>query len=254
MKTVFITGATKNTGLAIARRFAEAGYHIAVSSRDAASVQNTADKLAAEFGIRAKGYATALDSISEIAQTFQKIKADFGRLDVFVANSAALGIGADLLGTTEAAFDEIVDVNIKGTFFCCQQAAELMKKSGGGSIVTIGSVQGMGAVPGRAVYGLSKAAISTLVKYMAYELGQYGIRANNVVAGAIHSQRWDGLSQQEMAERRAKYPAGRESMESEIANAVYYLSSELAATVTGTDMTIDSGLTACLLPYKKKGE
>ena len=253
MKTVSITGATKNTGLAIARRFAEAGYHIAVSSRNGDSAQKTADALTVEFGIRAKGYAMALNSIAEIEETFQTIAKDFGRLDVFVANSAALGIGADLLGTDEDTFDEIVDVNIKGTFFCCQKAAELMKRSGGGSIVTIGSVQGVGAVPGRAVYGISKAAISTLVKYMAYELGEYGIRANNVVAGAIHSDRWNDLSQEEISARRGRYPAGRESTEHEIANAVYYLSSDLAATVTGTDMMIDSGLTACLIPYKKKG-
>ena len=254
MKTVFITGATKNTGLAIARRFAEAGYHVAISSRSEAAAESTAEQLAAEFGIRAKGYAMALTSTADIADTFRKIEADFGRLDAFVANSADLGVGIGLLGTTENAFDGVVDVNIKGTFFCCQQAAELMKKSGGGSIVTIGSVQGTGAVPGRTVYGISKAAISTLVRYMAYELGEYGIRANNVVAGAIHSERWDSLSQEEISARRSRYPAGRESTEQEIASAVYYLSSEASGSITGTDLKIDSGLTACLLPYKKKGE
>ena len=253
MKTVFITGATKNTGLAIARRFAEAGYSIAISSRDEEAAQKTAAALAAEFGIRAEGYAMMLSSTQSIQETFRKLREDFGRLDVFVANSADLGIGADLLGTTEETFDGIVDVNIKGTFFCCQQAAELMKETGG-SIVTMGSVQGTGAVPGRTVYGISKAAISALVKYMAYELGEYGIRANNVVAGAIHSQRWDSLSQEEVTARRSRYPAGRESTEAEIANAVYYLGSELSASVTGIDLTVDSGLTACLLPYKKKGE
>lgn len=252
MKTVFITGATKNTGLAIARRFAEAGYNIAISSRSADLAQETADMLAAEFGTNAKGYAMVLDSTAVIAETFREIEKDFGGLDVFVANSAVLGIGVDLLGAAEDTFDEIIDVNVKGTFFCCQQAAELMKRSGGGSIVTIGSVQGNGAVPGRTVYGISKAAISTLVKYMAYELGEYGIRANNVVAGAIHSDRWNDLSEGELSARRGKYPIGRESTESDIANAVYYLGSDLAASITGTDLTIDSGLTACLLPYKKK--
>ena len=253
MGTVFITGATRNTGLAIARKFASEGYDVAISSRSAESAQIAADKLAAEFGVKAKGYAMELNDVAAIAKTFESIEKDFGGLDVFVANSADLGLGVGVLGTSEEAFDAIADVNIKGTFFCCQSAAEVMKKTGG-SIVTIGSVQGAGAVPGRTVYGMSKAAISMLVKYMAYELGEYGIRANNVVAGAIHSERWDGLSDEELAARRAKYPVGRESREAEVANAVYYLGSELSASITGTDLTIDSGLLAGIVPYVKQGK
>jgi len=101
---------------------------------------------------------------------------------------------------------------------------------------------------------MTKAALSNLVKYMAYELAPYGIRANNLVAGAIHSRRWEGLTPEELALRRSRYPAGRESTEAEIAAAVYFLASEDAATITGTDMIVDSGLTACLLPYENKGE
>lgn len=251
MKTVFITGATRNTGLAIARRFAGEGYDVAISSRDAASAQAAAEMIAKEFSVTARGYAMAYDNVESIQQTFHKMVSDFGRLDVFVANSANLGIGVGLLNTSDEEFSAIVDVNIKGNFFCCQCAAELMKATGG-SIVTIGSVQGTGAVAGRTVYAMSKAALSMLVKSMAYELGQYGIRANNIVAGAVHSQRWEGLSEQELASRRSRYPVGRESTEEEIANAVYFLGSEQSASITGTDLTVDSGITACLLPYQKQ--
>ena len=252
MKTVFITGATRNTGYAIARRFAKEGYNVAISSRDAVAAQAAAEKLMGEFAITAKGYELTFDSVESIHATFRQIEKDFGALDVFVANSANLGIDFGLMDTTEADFDAIANVNIKGNFFCCQCAAELMKKSGGGSIVTVGSVQGVGAVAGRTVYAMSKAALSMLVKSIAYELGQFGIRANNVIAGAVHSERWDVLSPEEIAVRRSKYPAGRESTEEEIANGVYFLASEQAATITGTDLTIDSGITACLLPYKKQ--
>ena len=251
MKTVFITGATRNTGFAIARRFAREGYDIAISSRDAASAQAAAELIAKEFSVTARGYAMAYDSVESIRQTFRQLEADFGRLDVFIANSANLGIGFGLLNTSEEEFDAIADVNIKGNFFCCQCAAELMKATGG-SIVTIGSVQGTGAVAGRTVYAISKAALSMLVKSMAYELGQFGIRVNNIVAGAVHSQRWEGLSEQEVASRRSRYPVGRESTEEEIANAVYFLGSEQSASMTGTDLTVDSGITACLLPYQKQ--
>jgi len=251
MKTVFISGAARNTGLAVAKRFAEEGYNVALSSRTQTSADETARMIAKEYGVRARGYAMSYENLEDIRSTFAMIKEDFGGLDVFVANSAHLGIGVGLLGTDEEQFDQIADVNIKGNFFCCQCAAELMKEKGG-SIITIGSVQGTGAVEGRMVYGMTKAALSTMVKYMAYELGQYGIRANNVVAGAIHSDRWDVISEEEIAARRSRYPAGRESTEAEIAAAVYFLASDEAATITGTDLTVDSGITACLLPYKKK--
>ena len=250
-KTVFISGAVRNTGLAIARRFAKEGYQLAISSRTLASAQAAAKALSEEFGVPVKGYEMPYESIDTIRDTFRQIKADFGPLDVFVANSAHLGIGMGLLSTAEADFDAVANVNIKGNFFACQCAAELMKEKGG-SIVTIGSVQGTGAVWDRTVYAMSKAALSMLVKSMAYELGQYGIRANNVVAGAIHSDRWDSLSKEEIAARRSRYPAGRESTQEEIAAAVYFLASDEAGSITGTDMTVDSGITACLLPYQRK--
>ena len=251
MKSVLITGATRNTGLAIARRFAKEGWNIAITSRDAETAKRVALKLAEEFSVVARGYGMQPDCVESIMYTFYQVKQDFGQLQAFIANAANLGVGFDLLNTDEEEFDAIVNANLKGTFFCCREAAKLMLNTGG-SIVTMGSVQGTGAVAGRTVYGMTKAALAQLVRSMAYELGQYGIRANNIVAGAIHSNRWDDLSPEEIAKRRSRYPAGRESSEEEIANAVWFLCSDYAATITGTDLTIDSGLSACLLPYQKK--
>lgn len=252
MKIAMITGATRNTGLAVARRFAAEGYAVAITSRDGLAAKKAAEALEKEFSVPARGYEMQPSSVESIRQTFDRLEQEFGRLDVFVANSANLGIGNTLLNTTEEAYDAVVDVNMKGTFFCCQCAAQVMQRSGGGAIVTIGSVQGSGGLYGRTVYGITKAALSMLVRHMAYELGQYHIRANNVVAGAVHSCRWDDLSEEEIAARRSRYPVGRESTEEEIANAVWFLASEQSASMTGTDLTVDSGLTACLLPYTKK--
>ncbi len=251
MKNILITGGTVNTGLAIARRFAKCGYGVAITSRNAQKAEETAKALSEEFSIPAKGYGLSLTSADEIKKVFAAAERDLGSVDVFVANAANLGINYGVMNTDEKSFCEIVDVNVKGTFFCCQAAAEIMKRHGGGNIVTIGSIQGTGAIRGRAVYSMTKAAISLLVKNLAFELGEYHIRANNVVAGAIHSERWNDLSEEEIAARRARYPVGRESTEEEIANAVYFLGTDQSASITGTDLTVDSGISICILPYSK---
>ena len=249
MKTIFITGATRNTGLAIAEYFAARGYQVALSSRDEETAEKTAANLSRTYGIKAKGYGLDLTSAEEIRKVFQNIRETFCGLDVFVGNSANLGIGQNLLSITEEEFDSVMDVNIKGNFFCCQQAALLMKEKRKGSIVLIGSVHYKGAVRGRGLYATSKGAIATMVRSLAYEFAEYGIRVNQVVAGAIHTERWDGLADQEIAARRANWPLGMESSGEDIAKGVYYLASDDSSTVTGTDLTIDSGILTCLLKY-----
>ena len=254
MKKVLITGGTKNTGLAIARHFAKNGFAVAITGRSGKEAEKIAENISAETGAAVKGYELEVSDSGMIQEVFSQVEKDFGTIDTFVANAANLGVDFGLMNTEESDFLAITNVNIKGTFFCCQAAADVMKRHGGGSIVTMGSVQGTGAVRGRTVYSMTKAAISVLVKNMAYELGEYHIRANNIIAGAIHSDRWDKLSDEVASKRRSRYPIGRESTEQEIANAVYYLGTDLSASVTGTDLTVDSGISVCLLPYEKENE
>ena len=250
-KVIFITGATKNTGLAIAEKFAKNGYGVALTSRRADDAEKTAVDLSRKYGTKAKGYALDLQSVEDIKDVFAAVRRDFGRLDVFVGNSASLGVDVDVLNATEEDFDGVMDVNLKGNFFCAQQAALIMKENGGGSIVMMGSVHYSQAIWGRALYTASKGGLFSLVKSLAVELGEFGIRANTIVAGAIHTERWDVQSPEQTAKRRAQYPVGRESFGEDIANAAFYLGTELSATVTGTELTVDSGISICLLPYKK---
>ncbi len=251
MKTIFITGGTENSGYCTACHFAKNGFHVAISSRDAGRAQETAQRLADTYKVKAKGYGLNLSDVNDIGRVFGEIKRDFGTLDVFVANSADLGIGRGILNTTPEDFDAIVDVNYRGTFFCCQNSARIMCQQKSGCIVIIGSIQACGGVHGRAVYGSSKGALLSLNKYLAFELAEYGIRSNIIIAGAVHSKRWNSISKDEKALRRSRYPLGKEASEQDIANAVYYLGTDLSANTTGTELTIDAGLSTCLLPYKK---
>lgn len=250
-RVVFITGATKNSGYAIARRFASEGCAVCVSSRRAADAVAAAGAIAEEFGVEARGYGLDLENVEDIRRVFADVERTFGRLDVFVGNSANLGLGAMVLDMTPEQFDGVMNVNIRGNFFCCQESARIMTRHGGGAIVLIGSVHYRGAVAGRASYAISKGAIASMVHNLAYELAQYHIRVNQVVPGAIRTDRWDGISPEEEARRRGNWPLGVESTGEDIANAVWFLASEQARTVTGAELAVDSGTLACLLSYKK---
>ena len=101
--------------------------------------------------------------------------------------------------------------NLKGTFFCAQQAAILMKEQKKGSIVFISSVHSHECILGRSLYTASKGGINALMRALAIELGEYNIRSNCIIAGAIKTDRWDGLTEEQIAAKRANWPIGLES-------------------------------------------
>lgn len=249
MGVVFITGATKNTGLAIAEKFASEGFDVAVSSRRSQDAEFAAKELENKYKIKARGYALDLKDCNDIKRVFDEIKNEFGRLDVFVANSANLGVDYDMLSVTEADYDDLMNVNLKGTYFCCQQAALVMKEQGKGSIVIMSSVHSHACIWGRSLYTASKGALNALARSMAIELGVYGIRTNCIIAGAIKTERWNGLTEEQIAHKRANWPVGLESTGEDIANGVFYLGTDLSKTVSGVELTIDSGVLVSLLPY-----
>ena len=250
-KVAFITGAVRNSGLAIAEKFAAEGYDICITSRVAADAEAKAGCLAARFGVQAKGYGLDLEDTADITRVFSDVENTFGRVDALVCNSAHLGIGQTALSLTSEEFDSVMNVNIRGNFFCCQAAAKLMCRQGGGAIVMIGSIHYKGAVHGRMGYAISKGAVASMVHNLAFELAEYGIRVNHLIPGAIRTERWEGISEEEAARRRANWPLGIESTGEDIANAVYFLASDQAKTITGAELAVDSGLLTCLLNYSK---
>jgi len=250
MKTMFVTGATKNTGWAIARRFASQGWNVIVSSRSFAAAEAAAAKLKAEFPqVETLGLAMDPAKVEDVRAAFAAIRERFGRLDAFVNCAAHLGVGMSILSTTPEDYDALMNANVRAPFFCVQEAVKLMKD--GGSVTFISSCHALRSVPGRICYTVSKAALGGMVRSLAVELGPLGIRANAVLAGAIRTDRWDGLTPEQVQERRDRYPAGRESSTDDIAAAVAFLASDEARTVTGIEMPVDSGIGVCLLKYNK---
>ena len=249
-KNVLITGGGKNIGYDISNLFIEKGYDVCITGRDKIEIEAIAKDLQSKHtNINIKGYALELSDINSIINLRKNIEKDFSNLDVLVCNAANLGVDLDIYNTSEKDFDAVFDTNVKGNFFLIQQFITLMRSSGNASIILMSSVQSKGCVEGRTVYGTSKGAINVLNKYLAYDLAPYHIRVNAVIAGAVHTNRWDALPEEIAKKRRINYPLGREAYAREISNAVFYLADEASNATTGSEISVESGVLLSILPY-----
>lgn len=247
-KIVLITGATRNVGYAMAQKFASEGYDVIITSRSAEDAQAAAKTLGEQYPqVSVYPLELQLSSVEHIEEVFRGIARDHGRLDALVVNAAHLAINTNIMNVTPEDYDRIMTPNLKGNFFLCQKATELMGP--GSAVLFISSVHANQCVPNRILYSMTKAAINALCRGIAVELGHKGIRANAIDAGAIWTERWIGISEEEKARRRKPYPAGRESQPSEIAEGAFFLCSDKAQTITGTELVIDSGVSVNLLTY-----
>lgn len=250
---VLITGATRNIGFAVANRFAKEGYDVCITSRKQDAAADAAAKIQEEYpGVTVKGYSMITEDPENIRKVFAEVKEDFGRLDALVANAADPGYNQSILSTTPEQYDHVMNSNARGYFFCCQEASKLMiAGKRGGSIVLVGSVHSKGAIPNRITYASSKGAIDVMNRNMCYELGKFGIRSNLIIVGAVYNDRWADYTPEDYEKKRANWPVGIESYPEDIANAAYFLSSDQAKTISGSELTVDSGVMSVLLSYNK---
>ena len=230
-KVVLVTGAAKRIGRGIALRLAERGARIVIHYQTS---EKEARKTAAECGdallVRAN-----LESVPEIVRMFEEVEQRMGRLDGLV-NNAARFTRFDPLKITEKDWDFIHSVNLKATFFCCQQGARLMRKTGGGRIVNISSLGGIRPWAEHVHYCASKAGVIMMTRALAKALAPE-ITVNSVAPGVIPFADIDARGKK-MIEAT---PAGRGGTPEEIADAVVYF---LTASkfVTGQILAVDGGL------------
>ena len=181
-RVIFITGASRGLGAAIARRAGAEGAFVVLGYRRA---QEKVDSVVAS--IHAAGgtaVATAIDvrRPDSIEEAFRVIESQHGRIDVLV-NNAAVAFDASILLADEAQIDDTLAVNLRGTLLCCRAAARQMLKARGGTIVNVASTAGLHGAPGQAAYSASKGGVIALTRTLARELGPRGIRVNAVAPG-----------------------------------------------------------------------
>jgi 3-oxoacyl-[acyl-carrier protein] reductase/pteridine reductase len=230
-RVVLVTGAAKRIGRGIALRLAKEGARVAIHY---SSSEAEARATAAECG-NAPLFRADLEKVAEIERLFSDVQQHFGKLDGLV-NNAARFTQRDPLKITEADWDFIHSVNLKATFFCCQQGAKLMLAGEGGRIVNISSLGGIRAWPDHAHYCASKAGVIHMTRAMAQAWAPK-ITVNSVAPGVIPF----GEPDERVKHLIAKTPAGRAGTADEIADAVVFF---LTASdfMTGQLLAVDGGL------------
>lgn len=252
-KTVFVTGSSAGTGYTIAETFAKAGYSVIITSRTEDKAQAAAEKIAADYGVFAKGYALGIRDEERVKEIFADIDANDCFVETVVLNAADLGYGTDpakgldFFTQSVEEFQQVLETNLVWNFMIVRQAAIRMKEQGGGAVVFISSNTAYRAIPNRAAYCASKGGINALVKAFAVDLGRFGIRCNAVLPGTIKTERWKSMGSKQIVNGELT-PIGDISDYQDIANAAFFLGTDLSKNITGVELPVDGGMMCQLYP------
>jgi NAD(P)-dependent dehydrogenase (short-subunit alcohol dehydrogenase family) len=242
-KVVLVTGGSKGIGKAIAIGLAQEGASIAVNyASDKAGAAATVNEIS-KFGRKAVTVQADISRVADIKRMFKKVVAEFSRVDVLVNNAGITG-WTTLFEITEEKWDEVIDTNLKGTFFCSLEAARLMREHGGGSIVNISSNCAELGVKHLVAYATSKGGIHALTKQLAVELAPFKIRVNTFAPGPTKVQR--NLRDDPDYDRNwgRMVPLQRTAEPEEMIGPALFLASAASSYMTGQIFFVDGGWTA----------
>jgi 3-oxoacyl-[acyl-carrier protein] reductase len=236
-KVAFVTGSTRGIGLAIARALHGAGASVAVVGRDPAR----AAAVAGELGGRAAGFGCDVAQADQVDAAIAAAEAVLGPIDILV-NNAGLTRDNILLRLTDADWDAVLDANLKGAFHTTRAVIKGMMKRRAGRIVNIASVVGLTGNKGQANYAASKAGLIGFTKSVAKEYASRGILVNCVAPGFIETDMTAALPDAARATLLQDIALGRLGRPEDVAGAVLFLASDLAAYVTGQVLVVDGGM------------
>lgn len=245
-KVVLVTGGAAGIGKATAQRFAEEGAKVVICDVNETTGQETVKLL----GEDASFYKVNVSNREEVQKWVEDVAAKYGRVDVMVSNAGILRDGqlvkvkeGQLVGQmSEADFDLVISINLKGVFNCAQAVAPQMIKQGGGVILNATSVVGLDGNFGQTNYVATKSGVIGMTKVWARELGRYGIRVNAVAPGFTATDILVSMPEKIIDGMKARTPLGRLGDPRDIANAYLFLASDEASFITGETLRVDGGI------------
>jgi NAD(P)-dependent dehydrogenase (short-subunit alcohol dehydrogenase family) len=239
-----VTGATRGIGRGLAGALAGAGATVAATGRSAAALADVVAEITSDGG-QAFPFVLDVRDVAEVRRVFAEIRAELGAVDLLV-NNAGLGANHPAEDVTEADWDDMMAVNLRGLFFSCQAAGRIMLDQGRGRIVNISSQAGIVGIRDHVVYSASKGGVNLLTKVLALEWSDRGVTVNAVAPTFIYTP---GTAERlDQPEYRAavveRIPIGRVGSIDDVAAAVIYLASPAGSMVTGHILAVDGGWTA----------
>lgn len=239
-KIAVVTGGNSGIGLAAAQKLMAEGAQVVIFGRNAETLETARQQLG-DSAIAVQGDVA---KAADLDQLFQTVKDRFGKLDVLFVN-AGIAKFAPIDQTEESLYDQSFDINVKGAYYTIQKALPLF--TNGGAIVVNTSGTNVKGIPGASVYAATKAALRSIVRTLAAELSDRGIRVNAVSPGPVETPIYDrlGMPQEMLAgfsqSLQAQVPLKRFGKPEEIAEAVTFLASDAASYVQGTELAVDGG-------------
>ena len=248
-RVVIVTGGASGIGLETAMTLARDGAHVGVVDLDSTAVEQTVERVRA-VGVKAAGMALDVRDEAATEAAAQMFEAELGPVYGLVA-SAGVGGANRAMDTSVEDWSRILDINALGAFLSCRVFARRMIDRGEGSIVVIGSVDGLGAQAGRSAYVASKYAVNGLVKSLALEWGRHGVRVNCVAPNLVDTPLLRrGIPPKFIEVVADRTPMARIALAEDIAKPAVMLLSDAAAYVTGVILPVDGGLTTSFFARK----
>lgn len=240
-KIAVVTGASRGLGRAMALGLAEAGADIALVSRGMERLKIVASEIN-QLGRKAISISADVANLDHVNAMVERTVDEFGRIDILV-NNAGTTVRMSAEEFTEEAWDKVLDVNLKGAFFCAQAVGKVMIKQRSGKIINTASLLSVIGVPNTAAYGVSKGAISQMTKTLAVEWAKYNINVNAIGPGYFRTDLTKPLQDDETrsAQILSRIPMQRWGDPEELKGAVVFLASEASSYMTGQTIYVDGG-------------
>ena len=243
-KVALVTGGGRGLGRAMALALAKAGADVVVASRTQSQLEKVVKEIQ-ETGVRSLPLVADVSKRQDVQEMVSEVKEKLGRIDILV-NAAGVNKRMPSLEVTSELWDQIVEINLKGTFLCCQAVVPYMIKQRSGSIINIASLLSAIGIPSLAPYAASKSGVVGLTRVLAAEWASYGVRVNCIGPGYFRTEMTHSLfADKEWVSRLLrKIPLGRAGTPEDLAGTVVFLASQASRYITGQVLYVDGGFLA----------